>query len=94
MEKIILNPAIKVGAGRYRQGTDVLDSCGEEILRFGKKVFIMARNHTWNAVRTEFSQDLKSFQIIRGVTTLENAMNTENVKTNMKTTAEQVFRLL
>lgn len=51
MEKIILDPAIKFGAGRYRQGTDVLESCGEEILRFGKKAFIIAGNHAWNAVR-------------------------------------------
>lgn len=34
------------------------------------------------------------FPIVRGVTTLEEAMNTENARSNMADTAEQVFRLV
>lgn len=34
------------------------------------------------------------FPIVRGVTTLEDAMKTENAKKNMSMTVEQVFRLL
>ena len=41
MEKIVLDTAIKFGAGRYRQGSDILECCGEEIARFGKHIFIV-----------------------------------------------------
>lgn len=34
------------------------------------------------------------FPIVRGVTTIEEAMNTENAKNNMRMTVEQVFRLM
>lgn len=51
MEKVILDPAIKFGAGRYRQGKDVLEVCGEEIRRFGKKAFIIAGKRAWDAVK-------------------------------------------
>lgn len=34
------------------------------------------------------------FPVVRGVTTLEEAMNTENAKNNMRMTVEQVFRLM
>lgn len=51
MEKIVLDPAIKFGAGRYRQGKDILEICGEEIRRFGKKAFIIAGNRAWDAVK-------------------------------------------
>ena len=34
------------------------------------------------------------FPIVRGVTTLEDAMDPENAKANMRACAEQVFRLL
>ena len=42
MEKIVLDPAIKFGAGRYRQEENLLEKCGEEIRRFGKKAFVLA----------------------------------------------------
>ena len=51
MEKVILDPAIKFGAGRYRQGKDVLEVCGEEIRRFGKKAFIISGKRAWDAVK-------------------------------------------
>ena len=34
MEKIILDSAIKFGAGRYRQEKGLLEECGKEIARF------------------------------------------------------------
>lgn len=42
MEKVILDPAIKFGAGRYRQEEHLLEECGKEIARFGKKLYIIA----------------------------------------------------
>lgn len=52
MEKIVLDTAIKFGAGRYRQGTDILEVCGEEIARFGKHVFIVTGQRSWAAVES------------------------------------------
>ena len=51
MEKIVLDTAIKFGAGRYRQGTGILEICGEEISKFGKKAFIVAGVRAWEAVK-------------------------------------------
>ena len=34
MEKIVLDSAIKFGAGRYRQDRNILKECGQEIRRF------------------------------------------------------------
>ena len=42
MEKIVLDTAIKFGAGRYRQEQGLLEQCGEEVKRFGKKAYIVA----------------------------------------------------
>lgn len=42
MEKVTLDPAIKFGAGRYRQEKNLLEECGKEISRFGKRAFIIA----------------------------------------------------
>ena len=42
MERIVLDTAIKFGAGRYRQDVHILEICGEEISRFGKKAFVIA----------------------------------------------------
>ena len=33
MEKIVLDSAIKFGAGRYRQDRNILKECGQEIRR-------------------------------------------------------------
>lgn len=51
MEKVTLDPAIKFGAGRYRQEKNLLEECGKEISRFGKRVFIIAGNRAWDAVK-------------------------------------------
>lgn len=51
MEKVTLDPAIKFGAGRYRQEKNLLEECGKEISRFGKRAFIIAGNRSWDAVK-------------------------------------------
>lgn len=51
MEKIVLDSAIKFGAGRYRQEKGLLEECGEEIARFSKKAFIIAGNRAFAAVK-------------------------------------------
>lgn len=52
MEKIILDTAIKFGCGRYRQDQGILEECGKEILRFGKKAYILAGKRAYAAVQT------------------------------------------
>ena len=37
MEKVTLDPAIKFGAGRYRQEKNLLEECGKEISRLERK---------------------------------------------------------
>lgn len=51
MERIILDSAIKFGAGRYRQGIGILEECGEEISRFGKKLYILTGKRAYLAVK-------------------------------------------
>lgn len=51
MEKVVLDAAIKFGAGRYRQERGILEVCGEEIRRFGKKAYVIAGEKAWNAVK-------------------------------------------
>lgn len=50
MEKIVLDSAIKFGAGRYRQGAGILAEAGEEIKRFSKKAFFVSGPRAWAAV--------------------------------------------
>ncbi len=51
MEKIVLDSAIKFGAGRYRQDKGILEICGEEIRRFGKKAYVVAGPRAFAAVK-------------------------------------------
>ena len=51
MEKIVLDTAIKFGAGRYRQEQGLLEQCGEEVKRFGKKAYIVAGPRAFAAVK-------------------------------------------
>ena len=51
MEKIILDSAIKFGAGRYRQEEHLLEQCGEEIARFSKKAFLLAGNTAFSVTK-------------------------------------------
>lgn len=59
MEKIVLDSAIKFGAGRYRQGSDILEACGEEIARFSKKPYIIAGKRAWDAVKERLVPSLE-----------------------------------
>ena len=51
MEKIVLDSAIKFGAGRYRQEKGLLEQCGKEIARFSKKAFLVAGPRAFEAVK-------------------------------------------
>lgn len=51
MEKVILDSAIKFGAGRYRQDRNLLEACGEEVRRFGKKAYVIAGPRAYDAVK-------------------------------------------
>ena len=53
MEKIVLDSAIKFGAGRYRQDRNILKECGQEIRRFGKKAFVIAGPRAFDAVKDQ-----------------------------------------
>lgn len=60
VETIILDTAIKFGAGRYRQGQDILENAGEEIRRFGRHVFIVAGKRAWAAVEKRLTPSLQA----------------------------------
>lgn len=60
----------------------------------GTKVIAFAGSVTPGAALCNQAGIDAFFPIVRGVTSLEEAMNPENAKENMKACAEQVFRLL
>lgn len=62
--------------------------------KYNKKVIAFAGSVTKEAGQCNKAGIDAFFPIVRGVTTLENAMNPENAKENMKDAVEQVFRLL
>ena len=62
--------------------------------KYGIKVIAFAGSVTLDASACNQAGIDAFFPIVRGVTTLEAAMNPENAYANMKATAEQVFRLL
>ena len=62
--------------------------------KYGKPVIAFSGCVTKDAVRCNNVGIDAFFPIIRSVTSLEKAMNTENAKNNMEETVEQVFRLL
>lgn len=47
----VMDSAIKFGAGRYRQGRGILEHCGQEIRRFGKKAYIISGPRAFAAVK-------------------------------------------
>ena len=59
MEKIVLDTAIKFGAGRYRQGVGILEEVGEEVRRFGSHVFLVAGPRAFAAVEDRLTASLK-----------------------------------
>lgn len=62
--------------------------------KYGAKVIAFAGSVTPEAKACNKAGIDAYFPIVREITTLEDAMNTESAKANMKMTAEQVFRLL
>ena len=62
--------------------------------KYGSKVVAFAGSVTPEAVACNEAGIDAFFPIIRGITTLEKAMDPQNAKANMTATAEQVFRLL
>ena len=59
MEMNALDPAIKFGAGRYRQGVGLLEECGNEIARFGKKIFLLTGPKAFAAVKDRLLPSLE-----------------------------------
>lgn len=62
--------------------------------KYGASVIAFAGSVTRDAAACNAAGIDAYFPIIRGVTTLEEAMKPENAKENLAATAEQVFRLL
>ena len=62
--------------------------------KYNKKVIAFAGSVTKEARECNKAGIDAFFPIVRGVTTLEEAMRPENAKENMRDTVEQVFRLL
>lgn len=62
--------------------------------RYGCKVVAFAGGVTEDAEKCNEEGIDAFFPIVRGVTTLEQAMDTQTAKKNMALCAEQVFRLL
>lgn len=62
--------------------------------KYGCKVIAFAGGVTEDAGKCNEEGIDAFFPIVRGVTTLEKAMDTETAKKNMSLCAEQVFRLL
>ncbi len=62
--------------------------------KYGRPVIAFAGSVTDDAGLCNASGIDAFFPIVRGITTLEEAMNPETAKKNMRLTAEQVFRLI
>ena len=62
--------------------------------KYNKTVIAFAGSVTKDAVECNGNGIDAFFPILRGVSTLEEAMDSEQAKNNMKDTAEQVFRLI
>lgn len=62
--------------------------------RYNTKVLAFAGSVTKDAIACNNAGIDAFFPIVRGITTLEEAMNPENARENMIATVEQVFRIL
>lgn len=62
--------------------------------KYGAKVIAFAGSVTPEAIACNKAGIDAFFPIVRGITTLEEAMDCDNAKANMSMTVEQVFRLL
>lgn len=98
LEKDLLNADIAVtGEGRMDAQTamgKVPAGVAGLAKRYGVKTIALAGSASPDAFVCNSAGIDAFFPIVRGITTLEEAMNPENAKENMRLTAEQVFRLL
>lgn len=62
--------------------------------KYGAKVVAFAGSVTKDATACNDAGIDAFFPIVRGITTLEEAMKPENAKENLAATVQQVFRLL
>ena len=62
--------------------------------KYGSKVIAFAGSVTPEATACNAAGIDAFFPIVRGITTLAEAMDPENAKSNMTAAVEQVFRLL
>ena len=62
--------------------------------KYGKQVVAFAGCVTEDAIACNEHGIDAFFPILRGVVTLEEAMNSDNARRNMAATVEQVFRLI
>jgi glycerol dehydrogenase-like iron-containing ADH family enzyme len=76
---IVLDEAYKFGAGRYIQGENVLEKVGKEILRVGKKAYIIGGPNALATARERLENGFKeteltySFEEYGGLNTYEKA---------------------
>ena len=57
---VALDTAIKFGAGRVRAEQGLIAQLGEEMARFGKKMFIVAGPRSWDAVKEQLEPSMKA----------------------------------
>ena len=98
LEKYMENADIVItGEGRL-DGQTAMGKAPVGVARLAKKhnipVTAFAGSVTKEAIACNQNGIDAFFPILRGVTTLEDAMKPENAKANMADTVEQVFRLL
>jgi len=60
---IIPDTAYKFGCGRYLQGTDILKTCGNEILRFGKKTFVIGGPTAISIVKDDLTKAMDDVNV-------------------------------
>ena len=68
--------------------------CGKTCKKYGSKVVAFAGSVTSEATACNAAGIDAFFPIVRGITTLAEAMDPKNAKSNMAAAVEQVFRLL
>ncbi len=80
MERIVLDTAIKFGAGRYRQGVGILEEVGGEVARFGKHVMIVAGPRAFAAVKDRLTASLEKAGVRYEVAIYEGWCSYESAK--------------
>lgn len=96
-EEIHLADVVVTGEGRLDAQTAMGKApAGVAALakKYGKRVVAFAGAVTKDAAKCNEAGIDAFFPILRGVCTLEEAMDPENARSNMKDTVEQVFRLM